>query len=326
MRRSSSRWWFASTSALLGAAFVAAACGSFSSPDQANAADGGGTTNEGGTDGATNEGASGDAGIDGSLSVAKCNAARPFAMPPYVFDATQQLESARLGVDGALYVTRTLGGKKALGTTKFTDGGIDSNIQPLLLLGTADDQQAMLSTNGLAVVFQSDRAGPGGPSRLHAAIRANAGAEFLQEAPVNVVGAPAEDPTTELQDPWVTATRVYFTATPDGASKRLQVADVSTATQSLTNARDLFSAPNATTAADHPVLSSDELELFYVDEDGLIARATRTSTNATFPIGAAVPELSTTAAKTTWISPDDCDLYYLTNDSAGSGLHRASRR
>lgn len=324
MGRSSSRWWFGSTPALLGAAFVAASCGSFGSPDRASATDGGVMdTNEGGTDGPLPEGASGS---DSSKPVANCNGATPFATTPYLFPATQQLESARLGVDGALYVTRTINGKKALGTTKFTDGGVDSTIMPLLPQDLADDQQAMLSTNGLAVVFQSDRAAPGGPSRLHAAIRANVASEFLQEAAVNVVGAPAEDATTELQDPWVSATRVYFTATPDGASKRLQVADVDAASQVLTNARDLFSAPDAMTTADHPVLSSNELELFYVDGNGAIARATRATTANTFPVGAVVAELAASAAKPTWISPDDCDLYYFTNDSAGSGLHRASRR
>ena len=322
MGRSSARWWFGSTLALLGTAFVAAACGSFSSPDQANAADGGGTA----TDGATPEDASGDAGIDGSLPVANCSKARPFAMPPYVFPATQQLESARLGVDGALYVTRTINGKKALGTTKFKDGGIEGTIMPLLPQDLADDQQAMLSADGLGVVFQSDRAVPGGPSRLRVATRMNFGSEFLVEVAVPIVGAPADDPATELQDPWLTTTHVYFTATPDGASKRLQVADVSTASRSLTKARDLFSAPDETTTADHPVLSSNELELFYVDGDGKIARATRATTTNTFPVGAVVAELAASAAKPTWISPDDCDLYYFTNDSVGSGLHRASRR
>jgi hypothetical protein len=310
----------ASTPFLISAACLAASCGSFSAADQSGAADGGGGTIDGSVDGGSTS-PDGAPGVDAAVPVAPCNKPTPFATVPFVFKATTQLESARLGIDGVLYVTREILGKKQLGTTKFTDGGVDSTITPFHEDPAANDEQAMLSTDGLALVFQSDRAA-GGPARLWVTARGNIGDAFLSDKQVPIVGAPADDPTTELQDPWVTPTRVYFTASPPGAGRRLQVADVDTASRTLKNARDVFPDPFEATNADHPVLSGDELELFYTDGNGKLARATRPAVGTPFPPGVVVNELAGTPAKPTWISPDDCDLYYFTS----AGLQRSSRR
>ena len=75
----------------------------------------------------------------------------------------------------------------------------------------------------------------------------------------------------------------------------------------------------------HPVLSSDELELFYRRTNGNMHRTTRQKPNDGFQPG---PELAgvPSGATPTWISPGGCDLYYVGLDGGNSGLFRVSRR
>ena len=84
------------------------------------------------------------------------------------------------------------------------------------------------------------------------------------------------------------------------AAKKLQVGDLDPTSRQVTNVVDLFEMQSPS-SVEHPVLSHDELELFY-SENGQIERATRQSTSARFQLGAVVPELPLGASMTpTWI-------------------------
>jgi hypothetical protein len=320
-------WWVPATT--IAVALALAACGTFGStePEQPGDGDGdGGTGVEGGSgvDGSATEGSSA-----ADSSVVNCNAGDKFKTTSVVLMAnTEGIESARLGVDGKLYVTATTGSNKALGFTTFTDGGIDTDITGLLTQAGVDDEQAMLSDDGLALVFQSDRTAPGGPSRLHVSSRATPGTAFGAPKELPFASPLSSNPTTKLQDPWLAPHRLYFVSTPEAAnSKRLQVGDVDTASESIVNVRDVFDADGAGADVDHPLLSRDELELFYVDFEGKMRSTVRKRTDVAFPLGDEVAELATgSSVKPTWISADSCDLYYFTTSALGDGLHRASRR
>jgi hypothetical protein len=310
---SRSRW---TTAATIVATLVVAACGAFGdATDGATSSGDAGTPSDGAADGVSPDGAS--AGDEGT-PVAKCNEQK-FGTP-FLFPATSPLLSARLGVDEVLYVSRA-GGNSTLGTTKFLDGGIDT--VALIVQPPGDDEQAMLSGDGLGIVFQSKRANLAGPYKLWFATRANPGAELVPmgELPFEVsLGTEAE-----LQDPWLTPQRLYFTlaATSGSPTTRLEVGELDPGSNTVKNVRDAFSS--AQPSARHPVLSHDELELFYSDGKQVL-RSTRPSLNDPFKAGVAVPELVGSAAAPTWISADDCDLYYLAAGAVGAGLFRASRR
>jgi hypothetical protein len=310
---SRTRW---TTAATIVATLVVAACGAFgdATEDGPTSSSDAGTPGDGAADSVAPDAASGG---DGGKPVAKCNENKFGA--PFLFPATSPLLSARLGTDNVLYVSR--GGNLGLGTTKFTDGGVDSTITPIVQ-PAGNEEQAMLSGDGLGIVFQSKRANLGGPYRLWYATRANPGAELMPmgELPFDV----AQGTEAELQDPWLTPQRLYFTlAAASGSSTRLEVGEIDPGSSMVKNVRDAFSI--AQPSARHPVLSHDELEMFY--SDGMqVLRATRPSTSDPFKPGIAVPELVGSGAAPTWISTDDCDLYYLAAGAAGAGLFRASRR
>jgi hypothetical protein len=316
MGNATSRGWLV-PAAMLGGALAILACGSFgaSDPDHASTKDA--DASDIGVDGSLPEGAT--AG-DSAGPVANCNTRTPFRTSLF-FPATSPLFSARLGVDGLLYVSRA-GALPTLGTTRFTDGGIDT-IAPILQ-PPGDDEQAMLSGDGLVVVFQSRRGNAVGPYRLWYSARTGTGAELQPAMEVPFAAAPSA--TTELQDPWLTPQHLYFASAPSSvAAKKLQVGDLDPTSRQVTNVVDLFEMQSPS-SVEHPVLSHDELELFY-SENGQIKRATRQSTSARFQLGAVVPELPLGASMTpTWISPDDCDLYWLGVSGPNSGLFRASRR
>jgi hypothetical protein len=316
-KRSGLSW---APAAIVAGAFLAAACGAFaSSGDESPAvADAGNTNEDASTDG-------GDVGPDGAsrtdaiAPVAKCDGSKPFGSV-LVVQSTQPLLSARLGVDELLYVSRVT---EDLGTTKFIDGGIDF-VAPILTPANTDEQ-AMLSHDDTFLVFQSSHRGVvDGLWTLFYSVRSPTGA-LLSPAVLLFDAASAVGPTEEVQHPWLTASgRIYFTrASATGKVKRIQVGELAMP-PTITGAHDVFVA--ATPDVEHPVLSSDELELFYV-ASGRIARAARSDANAPFSAGTEVPELSTlTDLKPTWISRDDCDLYLVGVSAAGSGLHRYSRR
>lgn len=304
------RW---TTLAAVGTALVVAACGAFGSATDASSNGDAGSPSDGAVDAPSPDVTT---GADGALPVANCNE-RAFGAPVYI-PATSPLLSARLGGDNVLYVS-VAGATTALGITTFIGGGLKT-VQRILE-PPGDDEQPMLSSNGLGLVFQTKRADPLGPYKLWYAARANPGAEF---APVGAVPFTAPlDAGAETQDPWLTDKRLYFALTPTaGGATRLQVGELDPGTATITNVRDLFSS--AQPKARHPVLSHDELEMFYSD-GGKVLRTTRASTTDAFKGGAVVPELVGSAAAPTWISTDGCDLYYLAVGGAGSGLFKASR-
>jgi hypothetical protein len=296
-------------------AVVVAACGAFGStseetPSTTDAAAAG----EAATESSVPDGVA----ADSPSHVAKCNGATfPTA---FFFAATSPLLSARLGVDGVLYVSR-LGAPPALGTTKLTGGSIDT-VAPLLQ-PAGDDTQAMLSADGLVLVFQSKRGDANGPYRLWFATRDAQGSDLQPPVAVPFGGA-ALPAATEMQDPWLTPAHLYFTSAPTMASaKALQVGDLDSASSQITNVRDVLATKTA--SVDHPVLSVDELELFY-SEKGRIKRSIRPSTSVAFPEGAELTDLTALGARTpTWLSPDGCDLYFFGATATNSGLFRASR-
>ena len=142
-------------SAVLALAAGLAACGAFDAEPTDTGPGGGpgdgGAGNDGTTGGGGGEGgAVGEGGVDAGPGVT-CSAADSFKMPEMI-TAPTGLESARIGVDGLVYVT-TPG--TALGTASLVNGVVSAAAP--LFLGSQEDEQPMLSPSGLFVVFDSKR-------------------------------------------------------------------------------------------------------------------------------------------------------------------------
>jgi hypothetical protein len=312
--------------AMVGMALIAAACGSFGATDD-------GTTV--GNDGATSaEGAADEGGapvdggtVDGAPEV-KCNAGKPFVKPAIFYPATSNLDSARIGSDLHVYVTLA-GSPKKMGKVLLNNIS-NGSIPTFLVTGAAGDgdEQPMLSSDGRTLVFDSDRLSPGNAQKLYMAQRAAKTDEFTS-ATLLTLSAPEGDTTAELQDPWLgTFKRIYFAYAPNSASNtRLRMGTFDPDLKTITATSDALAVTPADADDDHPVVTNDELELFYADKDNMLRHATRAKAGVPFGPGELMPDVQTgNDQKPTWISPDGCELYYFATETTGSGLHRISRR
>lgn len=298
------------------------ACGRFAADD--GAAQVGDAAQDGAHDARSGLGL--DASVDDAATPAQACANVLTLQPATPVDwsppAPVTLKSARYGAgDGHWYVST----KSPLAQihAAMVDGGVMTNddrfVDPIRG-ATSVEEQAMPLLGGRALVFQSDREDAGFP-QLHVGVRSDLTAPF--EGPVRLdVGT-----GFQAQDPYAVGADVYFAKQLgiDKSTRQIHHGKiVSGAPPMLSDVLPLDSL-GAPAEDDHPVVTADQLEIFWTSKRGDagsgVFHATRTSVTA--PFGDVQP-VSVTSGVTdlTWISDDGCDIYAI----ASGKLYVMSRR
>lgn len=281
----------------------AAACAKFSGEEQAPA------------DAGADTGA--DAGSDNDSTTPTCagrtvfHAADPSAT---AWAASTTVKSARLGGDNLWYVTVKDNAGSHIETRSETPPGA-----LVVLPGIADkgskDEQATLSASLTRLVFQSTRSGA--EDAIWVSKRIGRDAPF--ETPMRIL-VPELQGT--IEDPYFAGDTLYVASGTTDAARAIYRVDVGgTAPPRATPVTRL---PGA---SDHPVVTSDELEMFFVNKAsaeaaGAIMLARRAQPTGEFgaPEQVVLPGAN---EHPTWVSPDGCDLYVVDADDK---LQKLSRR
>ena len=278
-----------------------------------------------------------DANVD-ALDVgagAACDLNKPFKTPTLVggVNTTMDEFSARLSPDQlTVYVHNDSGGHDLFVATRATKQAPFGNPVPITELNTPNFQgHPSVTADGLTLYFTSSE--PGGPGNfdIHSSSRPATTVIFSSPSVVaNVNTAGPEDV-------------VY--ATPDGTTLVLSNnTGGSFDLYSTSLVGGTFGAPQTiaavnTTAGleDFPVITADGLTLFYAHATANTLNAAqifvahRSTTLDGFGIPSSVVELNPNDGSTsapTWISPDACDLYFISNRPNGVGgfdIYEASR-
>lgn len=186
---------------------------------------------------------------------------------------------------------------------------------------THSEEQAMVVAYGQGLVFQSDRVDAGYP-QLYLGVRTDVDAAFRGPVPLDVgVGF-------EAQDPYGVGIDVYFSRQLglDKATRRIHHATLTrNDPPTLTGVLPVDALGNAFDD-DHPVVTLDQLEIFWASKRGdaaasVLYHAHRASPSTPFGDVQAV-SIANGLAEPNWISPDGCDLYFADSDS----LFLATRR
>jgi hypothetical protein len=184
--------------------------------------------------------------------------------------------------------------------------------------------RAAISPDGLGLLFQAQVYGTGGTTSydIFSATRASASAAFGNEKAVGSLNSPGLE-----ADPFITASgkSIYFVTSRGGSIDIYSAAAKGDTFGEFEGpSADPLKAVNTGDTENKPTPSSDELKLFYGKRVGTakddIWLATRASADAPFAAGSAVPELNSESSDApTWLSPDGCRLYFISNRPGGPG-------
>ncbi len=225
------------------------------------------------------------------------------------------VKSARLGGDGLWYVAVKDNAGSHIETRAEQPPGALTRL-PGIADKDSEDEQATLSGNMLFLAFQSTRTT--GKDAIWIAKRASEKAALEQPTPLVVPGL-----SGEVQDPYFVGSSLYVAAAPSTGERAIFRVDVAAGAV----AAPAVQVTRLEGASDHPTVTADELELFFVNKPSaqttgkmMYARRAR----ATDDFGG-VTEVSTTGTNEhpTWISPDGCDLWVIDADDK---LQKLTRR
>lgn len=267
--------------------------------------------------------------LDGSVGQ-PCNQHGSFSSPVQI-GMSGGLETARLALDGLVYLTVDGSSTTTLGTTTLAGNSLASSRTDLFGATSQQDEQPALSADGRVLVFDSKRSSSetGTPNplvKLWIATRPTAMDVWGAPTMLAVEGVTEQD-NNSLQDAWIAGNRLYFVEASSGGLHHLRWGTLDANAGTVVGVTQGFASPEP--EIDHPVLSPDELELFYFAGQFLF-RTVRTSRNDPFQEGtpmSALANVEGSPVKPTWMSPDGCDLYYFTAVLSGgaTALHRISR-
>jgi len=275
-----------------------------------------------------------DVGSDGPIDAGpRCDPTKDFDAPvlePVVNTALDE-DIGRLSSDELeLYLTRQdPGGKRVFRYTRAQPAdpwGAPSVQTTLTVAGPAIPASVGLSLepaglNAYIAVLQTD-----GTWRITFTTRPNLGAAW--QAPVILTGTHGADGTDE--QPWINrdATRLYFMSNRGGGVFRVYVSPFS---NGVFQAASLVDAPDSANESRYPVLSDDELTMYFSSYDstnGLRAyKKTRSSIGGPWSARTVVPAVNGSGLNSgsrtypTWLSKDTCVMYLNTNRGGGVGLH-----
>jgi Tol biopolymer transport system component len=289
---------------------------------------GGGAAGSGGSSGGSG-GATGGSGGSGGAAGA-CNAAHPFANPILV-DGVNSTNAndhgARLSLDelSVYFHSDRGGGSIDLYTaTRPSRNASFANLTALTSLNdpATDDAWPSVTADGLSIFIETQRTGSPGTPQVWVATRATVAGAFSAPTAVANIGSMGAQPFV-LPD----GSALYFTSPGD--------------LYRTGRANDRFGTPVALSTVNSssydaiPVLTPDELVLYFASNrpdsqakgDLDIWTSKRASRNVPFEAPLPVLELNTAAEdEPTWITPDNCRLYFSRGGSTGVKIYVAERQ
>lgn len=253
--------------------------------------------------------------------------------PPVLFDAIEEVTSintteaesaARLSDDELSAIVTAGEGDLYLLRRESVDAPFGLPTSVAGANTTSTEAHGMLSADGLRIVFESDRPGGSGGRDLWSASRKDASSAFEDAAPISALNGPLDD-----GEPYLVGTRLYFSAMESEAGpSRIYVA---TASGSSFGARTVVALGDST-GDRHPVLSRDELEIFFSStraggKGSAIWTARRASVSEPFGEPHVVAELDADGDDyPTWLSPDGRRLYFVSERNGSLDVFVATRR
>jgi hypothetical protein len=339
------------TSVPLLALGLVAACGSFSGNDTASGADGGGTVEgsagaldaqQAPTDGGGGSLDVNDGSVDARVGTPACEWNAPFTAAHLLDELTTAAGegTARLSQDElAVYFWRNNGAALAdifLATRGATTGPFGT---PSPLVGvvntTSYEQDPFLSEDGLTLYFASDRSRAGSSVlQLFVTTRGNRAVSFTDTPGPLTVHSPS---SANEYGPYVGAISgdLWYTRNDPGGTSDIYRAP-SAGVSGFGNPAPVMELNTAAQNESYPVLSSDELTVWFESEPGGAATifvAHRASTKLPFDAPTKVQELVSMfdggggTMRPSFVSKDQCRLYAFgfTGQPAGERIYVAER-
>lgn len=309
------------------------ACGETLAPSDDGAANDGGPS----ADAPLGDG-DGNAGADAAADVVDggCAIGAPFGPPKDVpVGGSYSVEAARFN-DGRTFAYLALcpadGNKVAcdLYQSPYVNDSFNNHTPLTSVSSPFYDSYPSVTSDGEYLVFGSLRDGG-----LKIFVAAAVNASFANATPRE---QRFTTPLTNANEPYVLGTgkALYFGATATGTSDYEIYRTTSWGTDAAAPIAkiDELSVPEASVKNQAPVVTNDELEIFWASDRGLtgvgldIHRASRAATTDKFGTPEHLATLSNDGNDwPVWISPDRCDLYFINKTPAGlATLRVASRR
>lgn len=182
------------------------------------------------------------------------------------------------------------------------------------LAGT-DTTHGILTGDGLTLFFDSDRTGGKGGRDVWSAVRGDGGAAFDSPKAIAAVNDTSDD-----GHPYVAARNLYFASNRGGSGAHIFLSK----SLGTTTPEQVALASVEEKEDDYPVVSGDELEIFFASSRGgkgfkSIWVADRKSADVPFGAPRLVTELDSDGDdRPTWLSTDGCRLYFV-SDRAAAG-------
>jgi hypothetical protein len=260
----------------------------------------------------------------------RCDVTKPFS-PPVLLEGVNTSADESWGWlsadDLTLYFVRVDTGADLYVATRNQSGNPFTAAAKLEGVNTSDyEGRPTLTADGLAMFLETF-----GPDiDIHVSVRTTPVAIFSNHVPVAGINTASNE-----ANPWIggDGLAMYF------ASDRMGTLDIFKATRTSIN--NQFGQPmaldslNTSYRDESPVLSSDELEIFFAStrmQNGpspfsQIFHATRSTPNEDFGIPTLVVEISSPASQEgpTWLSSDSCRLLFHSNRDGNFDIWTAAR-
>ncbi len=298
------------------------ACGSFAT----SSADPDASASEGGQDAFAPDGPS--MGPSDDALPPGCDTAKDFVDEGEIQTGHTGVESARLVSSDRVYFSAQPSG--ASGTAKmffaiYTAGTFTSEQAYFEGISWgARDLHPFAFDSEKAVIFESNSSGS---DKLYIVRRLESGVPFVGTSPTPVTVA-NDPPFTDVEEPWLVDKTLYFSGTRQNLEDELWFGTLEdTQLKDVKRIQEL--APDATGSfsVGHPVVTLDQRKIYFsrvvsAAEKSDIVVAERPAPNSLFgpPKKLGVGAVNTNDHPT-WISPDDCVLWYVTE-----GVLRRARR
>jgi hypothetical protein len=260
---------------------------------------------------------------------------RPFGAPRLVMSIFSSQSSVR-GADDYIYVSwdtspdNTLALATRVGDT-LVDAGAPAKISPVNQASPSNEDDPTVAPAGLLLVMSSDRPegfldGATSMPRLYLSRRSTTSQNW--GLPVAITGGGSLG-IAFLRPYFVGADVLYYVAKPSAA-----LAEIRRARLELSNPPSLVDITvqrgGFFMGDEHPVVAADELEIFFASTRGNsldVYTATRASPADDFGTPLAVTAVNDDSAidYPTWLSPDGCELFLVSNRTGKREIYAASR-
>jgi hypothetical protein len=275
-----------------------------------------------------------EASADAATDAGACDLDAAFGTPTIIVTSTLANASATLGEDELTIYVDTLVplSRQAIFVSKRAHVG-DTFPPGAEITGpvasTADTYNAALSTDGLSLVFTSNRSSPG-EYRLYKASRANESVGF--GGAILLAGTVGAALAVDLQPSLTRDGELWFISDRSSGGVQFDLFHAAAAGAVFATPVAAGSEVNSTSNEGKAVLTRDGLRIFFASaRNGVgtgadIWTAARTNKSVEFSGAVRVTELDTTSnERPAWISPDSCRLYVSSDISGKDRIYVAAR-